>query len=462
MDRKTIVYRLIILIFVLGVAVGVVWLLAYFAKDGQIQEAVLGDSAMPIVEDTPVLGVVQPMSTKSSITTPEVPTSLLPQVPPTCEFGGQPVESIGITLTSMNTFTFSEPMVVLTDDMAIGIKHWLPDGQRLLITRELPEHRQSIELFNVATGETQVYATREYGGHLAWLDTLQAVVYVERRYVDRNAGLAQYDLWFSQGDPEGVQKLAENVLPFSVAIDANDQVSFFSATTNQLQNLDMTHKTIQSLPLDLTSWLYTKYPESVEEPKTMSSLYSFRLVQSPDNSILAASGDPWLYLIETQSGKVCEIELGYMGNIPHHATGVTWSPNAQYLAMKNKVSLPGELLPFSALTVLDVTQAKLFTMDITPEHDGSWYHLTDLAWSPNSQYLAILNDLGISQTEGVKSGLFIIDVISKQIQLGLSSYDLGGGEWGAQLAWDLTGEKLIINCPTKEFGQICLVTLTHK
>lgn len=453
MDRKTIVYRLIILIFVLGVSVGVVWLLAYFAKDGQIQEAVLGDSAMPIVEDTPVLGVVQPMSTKSSITTPEVPTSLLPQVPPTCEFGGQPVESIGITLTSMNTFTFSEPMVVLTDDMAIGIKHWLPDGQRLLITRELPEHRQSIELFNVATGETQVYATREYGGHLAWLDTLQAVVYVERRYVDRNAGLAQYDLWFSQGDPEGVQKLAENVLPFSVAIDANDQVSFFSATTNQLQNLDIAHKTIQSLPLDLTSWLYTKYPESVEEPKTMSSLYSFRLVQSPNNSILAASGDPWLFLIETQANKICEVDLGYLGHIPRRPTGVNWSHNGRYLALKNTAVLPGELLPFNDLFVLDTKDSQLLTLT-SPD----WRYVTDVAWSPDGQYLVFLGHLRFK-----KAHLFILNVEQRAIQVAQVSIDLGGGgDWGQQLYWQPNGQQLAVNCPTQEYGRLCLITLVIK
>jgi len=52
--------------------------------------------------------------------------------------------------------------VVLTHTSAVGIAGWLPDGERLLITRDIPgTNRQSIETFNTRTGEIQIYAQRE-------------------------------------------------------------------------------------------------------------------------------------------------------------------------------------------------------------------------------------------------------------------------------------------------------------
>ncbi|RMF40878.1 MAG: hypothetical protein D6755_13065 [Anaerolineae bacterium] len=71
---------------------------------------------------------------------------------PLCAFAGQPATAEpGPTL---DTFQFSEPRVVLTHTSAIGIAGWLPDDQRLLITKDIPgTNRQAVETVNTQTGE---------------------------------------------------------------------------------------------------------------------------------------------------------------------------------------------------------------------------------------------------------------------------------------------------------------------
>ncbi|MCS7221394.1 MAG: hypothetical protein RML36_08785 [Anaerolineae bacterium] len=51
---------------------------------------------------------------------------------------------------------------MLTHLAAIGIAGWLSDDQQLLITRDVPgTNRQSIDVFDIKTGELITYAERE-------------------------------------------------------------------------------------------------------------------------------------------------------------------------------------------------------------------------------------------------------------------------------------------------------------
>lgn len=80
----------------------------------------------------------------------------------------------------LEAYQFSEPKIALTHPAAIGIAGWLPEGQQLLITRDVHgTNRQSIDVFDVQTGELSPYAERDgSSGKPVWLAALKAVAYL--------------------------------------------------------------------------------------------------------------------------------------------------------------------------------------------------------------------------------------------------------------------------------------------
>jgi len=61
----------------------------------------------------------------------------------------------------LDAYSFSEPQVVLTHTAAIRSASWLPDSQRVLITRDFPQQPQEyVDILNVETQEVTPYAER--------------------------------------------------------------------------------------------------------------------------------------------------------------------------------------------------------------------------------------------------------------------------------------------------------------
>lgn len=88
--------------------------------------------------------------------------------------------------------------------------------------------------------------------------------------------------------------------------------------------------------------------------------------------------------------------------------------------------------------------------------------MTDMAWAPDSRYLAVLGTVRITETGSEKEGIFIVDVDQGEFHQILSNYDFGGGLWGSQLAWDPSGSQLAVNCPTPEEGRLCIILVRPK
>ena len=394
-----------------------------------------------------------PLPTKGPVAT-STPVAL-------CTFGPPVPPEPG---PSLDAYVFSEPSVVLTHTSGIGIIGWLPDGQRLLITRDIPgTNRQAIETLNIRTAEIQVYGQREgANGKPVWLSGLGGVAY------STLAG-QHHELWLSWGDPARAERIASRVEGLSLIADPTGQrlLYFPSLVSGQPRLLDVASRVEQAMPLNVAQWQYPKYPKLVQSMLTPSA---FRIAWHPDGSQLAFYTQPWTFLFDMRTNEVCEIDLGQSEpeNMPIWALEAKWSPNGRYLALITTGTFPGQAsgtgaaILYTDLTILDMRTGNLRTLQPAPDINGGEHYVTDMSWAPDSHYLAVLGVVRITETGSEKEGIFIVDVTRGEFQRVLSEHDFGGGSWGWQLAWDPSGSQLAVNCPTPEEGRLCIISVRPK
>ncbi|NJN68683.1 MAG: hypothetical protein HC884_19245 [Chloroflexaceae bacterium] len=125
------------------------------------------------------------------------PTEIVPTVTPAATDIPWPTPSPPDTALSLCTFTdpaspassatpvpyrFSEPTVILTNTGGtITIASWLPDNQRLLLTRSIAgSARETIETVDMRTGLVQRRAERHaLPGKPVWVEPQQAIAFVD-------------------------------------------------------------------------------------------------------------------------------------------------------------------------------------------------------------------------------------------------------------------------------------------
>ncbi|MDQ7029179.1 MAG: hypothetical protein Q9O62_05060 [Ardenticatenia bacterium] len=361
-------------------------------------------------------------------------------------------------------YQFSEPQVVLTHTLAVGIAGWLPEHQQLLITRDIPgTNRNSIDVLNTRTGELRSYAEREgYNGKPVWLPTLRAVAYIT--LVERN-----HELWVSHGVSQLIEPLVSSVWGPSLAVEPDGKHLWYFSRTNpdRPQRLNVETREAQPVLLDLASLRYPKYPEPIQ---SMLRPSPFQIAQHPNGSQLVFYTQPWTFLFDKRTDQVCEIDLGRSEpeNMPIWAMETQWSPNGRYLAFIATASFPGQAsgtgaaLLYTDLMILDTKTGDLRTLQIVPDINGRQHYVTDISWAPDSRYLAVLGVVRITETGSEKEGLFVVDVTTGEFQRVLSGDEFGGGSWGWQLAWDPSGSQLAVNCPTPEEGRLCIISVRPK
>lgn len=428
---------------------------------------ILGVLATALVLTSSGLGrSVEPASQalQSPIETPTQPPYPPPATPtpiPRCTFAARlaPVEPG----PPLEAYQFSEPRVVLTHASAIGIAGWLPDGQQLLITRDIPgTNRNSIDVFNISTGELSTYAEREgYDGKPVWLPALRTVAYAT--FVE-----GRHELWISRG-PQRVERLVPDVWGVSLAVapDGKHLWNFSRANPDRPQQLNVETRATQPVSLDLASLRYPKYPEPVQSRLGLSA---FQIAWRPDGSQLVFYTQPWTFLFDMRTNLVCEIELGRSEseNTPIWAMEAKWSPNGRYLAFITTGSFPGQAsgmgaaILYTDLTILDTGTGDLHTLQLAPDLNGGQHYITDISWAPDSRYLAALGVIRLTETGSEKAGLFIVDVTKGEFQQILSEHEFGGGLWNWQLAWALSDAQLAVNCPTPEEGRLCIISVRPK
>ncbi len=403
--------------------------------------------------ETPTLPPYPPPATPTPPGPPATPT-VAPTPIPRCTFAARPAPvEPGPPLEA---YQFSEPKIVLTHPAAIGIAGWLPDGQRLLITRDVPgTNRQSIDVLDVQTGELSTYAEREgSSGKPVWLAALKAVAYLTLVAEKGEEQPIRYhpELWISYGSPQRVECLISDVWgALAVEPDGKRLWYFSRANLDRPQQLNVETKAIQPAPLDLAPLRYPKYPEPVQ---SMLGLSAFQIAWHPDGSQLVFYTQPWTFLFDMRTNQICEIDLGRSEpeNMPIWAMEAKWSPNGRYLAFITIGSLPdqasgtGAAILYTDLTILDTRTGDLRTLQPAPDINPGQHYVTDIAWAHDSRHLAVLGLVRMDEVGIAYDGLFFVDAVSGEFRRILPDHEFGGA-WGWEAAWSPSGSLLAVLCP---------------
>jgi WD40 repeat protein len=321
------------------------------------------------------------------------PTPPGPPGVPLCDFtAGPEPDAFGPPL---DAFVFSQPQVVMTHKAAIGIASPLPDGESLLITRDVPgTDRQTIEVFNIHTRDSRVYAERTgNNGKPVWLAALEAAAY--STLVGQ-----QYELRISQGDAKQTERVAPSVEGLSLAAGPEGRRLLYlpGPTSNRPEVWDGANRSTEALQVNLDQWKYPKYPKDVQSILAPSA---FQVAWRPNGSQLVFYTLPWTFLFDIETNQVCEIDLGPFRDetvkaMPIWAFEAKWSPDGRYLALITTDTVPGQASGTGAailateLTIVDMKTGMLRNLQPTSDVTPGQHYVTDIAWSPDNQYIATL------------------------------------------------------------------------
>ncbi|MCS7251847.1 MAG: hypothetical protein RMK32_07485 [Anaerolineae bacterium] len=354
---------------------------------------------------------------------------------------------------------------MLTHPAAIYIAGWLPDGQRLLITRDVPgKHRQTIDVLDIETGELITYAEwEESPGRPVWLSALKAVAYLTLVAEEGKEPPTRYhpELWISYGSPQQAERLATDADgPLVADPDGKRLWYFLRSEPNRLQLCDVETRSPRGTLVDLAP---LRYPKPELEWAMRDLELSFWAARRPDGSQVLFYSQFWTFLLDVRSGRWCELEVGehepWM-HIPPWPLLAQWSPDGRYVAFVTTDTLDTRLLS-TWLTILDVETGERRTLSPGSETELGRHYVTDMAWFPDSRYLVALGV--VRMEEGVnKEGLFLVNAVTGESRRVLPEYEFGGGWDGRQLAWDPSGSFLAVYCPTSEEGRLCIVPVSPK
>mgnify|MGYP005620874823 CR=1 FL=1 len=366
-----------------------------------------------IVSPSPTTFLV--LESVSSVT-PEIPfIETAEREPiPSCTFNAQAQPRTPIS--SLDAYVFSEPEVVLTSATALRLFQWLPDGQRWLIGRDVAgKAEQTLEVFDLRTGETRLYAQAQIvGDKVAWLETEQAVLFVESLPDNRNM------LKLSYGADEPARELmADFRSPFSVRGGGEQLIFSANDQGGQLRVLQVSDGAATPLLTQLSGYYHT--------------------VPSADETWMAVYNHLHFYLANLVSEQVCEIDLGQVGTGEYakvRASDVTWSKDGRYLAMLTKYGNP---VRFFSLRIIDL-QAKALYDIVFDER-----FVFSIDWLPTSHMLLAAIDANPDPSLGSFDNLYLVDVASRNSRHILPEHQFfAAGDFG--VLWSPDGKTIGVAC----------------
>jgi WD40 repeat protein len=435
-----------------------------------------------------------PIPTYIPLITPTafVPTPTMPiaKEPPSCTF---PLPQTTTEESSPENYTFSDPRVMITDqNAAFSIIQWLPDSQRALIVRDVIkkgyEQYNSIELFNPRTVKVQVYAQPKYRMLPSWIPGLDGVLYPETRvnsYSTNANGMSiastvvsEQILSISNGDPNKIQNIEDEqykpfVLPHewiisSLAVKPDGSQIVYLKTNGknlfQFYSREVSQGSLrieQLIPFDTSLWAYKP-----QWAYTQLSVDSYGMAWRPNSTqiFLTANnsiyGSMYSFILDLDTGKICQIDFGSAPGESKHAEVARWSPNGRYLAIvRGWGYFP---VDFTDLDVLDTLTGKQYTLAFSLDVKGTRY-VTDIAWGPDNYHLVAIGEVNSFEHCAYSNTciepvdrLYLVDLISGKADLLFPSFQFSSG-WGTGLAWSPDGSKLLATCWDGSESRLCLV-----
>jgi WD40 repeat protein len=368
---------------------------------------------------------------------------------PACAFGNDASAPAEPKTPSLEAYTFSEPKVVLTSPRSIGINEWLPDNQRLLVTRSNTDgSRETFEIFDVRTGATELYA--EHDGPRTkpvWLAAEQAVAFTTIR-----SNFQEVALSIGRGKGAPVEELATDLgSPFLAPVAGGKEIAF--ATKNdQMQLRVMAAAQGQRQERLITPPLRAA---NAQPRVVLDAWQAMRTAWKPDGSMIAMYNKQQFFLVDAKTSQICTVDLGSDHTESRWALDVRWSPDGRYLAARTSMGGRKGQLAFTDLTVIDTATGQLRYIDLGVQY------VDEFAWLPNSRQLIAFGLLD-ANSEYFSPSLFITDVSSGDFRHVLPNHIFGGGLYEAEgggLALSSDGQRIALRCSLTQEDRLCFVDI---
>ncbi len=353
----------------------------------------------------------------------------------TCTFDA----SLGsiLSVLPLDAYTFSEPKVVLTNATTIKLIQWLPDGQRILLTRSSNSYLR-IETFNVDAHNVQIYGETAQAivGQPVWLPADQSVLFVENTANNRNI------LHIDRGVNQSVKSLQTNFATLFFSVDADIRHTILSA----IASTDST---------DILRTAYSVHPSpQVESYRLLiaNSEEEYQASLFSDGGKVTLYNSKGFYLVNL-AGQTCKYEnLSLDGKWTLNAK---WSADERYLALITAPKFYPNLLSleiFDSLTgnqrVVDLAGGMVSSIDWHPSYDTLLVTAQNTPQDPVQNYY---------------DGLYLVNGDEGIAKRFLENHQyIAIGYWGA--LWSPSGKAIAIAChrndapnPTIKEGRICLV-----
>ena len=342
--------------------------------------------------------------------------------------GGMPPEEPVIPLSA---YSFSEPTLVLTNTVPIGIQQWLPDSETLLVTRHTGYGNQ-LELLNVHTRiVTQLIAPNRAIDAPRWLATDHSVFWRELGSPDNEPGY-----WLRSFDPPGERRLSDNGtgagVPYAVSPDGT-QVLFLALPAGTQPFLwNQVTKMLRALPVDLATW---RYQNSLVYP-----FQSFNVNWQPGGDKILFWDGTWTFLYDLATNSGCEINMNNLSPTFPAIRDVSWAPDSRYLLFKLALepfytSIRG---PHGLLLILDTYTGDTVQFSLANS-------VTNFTWAPDSQTVAMFGDTEERIGQFPAFGFYLLNVRSGEYSRILPQQHTLGAV-AERIQWAQDGETLAIQC----------------
>jgi Tol biopolymer transport system component len=419
-------------------------------------------------------------STATFTFTPEPPkitetaTLSTPQEPPACTF---PLPQTTIEEAKPEEYSFSEPRIVATSDSGIEIVEWLPNSQRILITRRINgTTKQNIELFNPQTGESNIYVIGNNSLRPVWIERLVSIIYSDSQListpiyingmVDPTSVVVRQRLWLTNGNAdialllEDIQRTGSNVphewVTSNLIVQSNGSRIAYLKNNGELPwrlySRAISQDGLKSEKLSLIQGVYGGEGVWIESEKM-----TWRADTSQIFFYSSASPTNHTFVFDIDTDQICSLSFGGWVYFAR------WSPNGRYLAVIKSAGSKFPLHKNYYLVVLDTTTGKQYSLDSTKiglaETNECCMHIVDFTWAPDSSHLALIGTADFSGT-GTRvrhDRLYLFDFLSGEVENLFPSYLLISNIAGTGLAWSPDGTKLLATCPTESEGRLCLI-----
>ncbi len=352
-------------------------------------------------------------------------------------------------------YHFTEPRVVQTGGL-LQVAEWLPDNQRLLITRA--ESTVALEVLDITSGTTTPYGTvptifnRPY-----WIDQQHAIAVAAPRYQNNKLTGAALQLFAANGSMRELAPALEN--PF--VVPTPDRRGMTILTPQQPGQPQVLAADGSAAPVALPSIARTAADAAPRSfGLAFDPWFTPRFVWRPDGSRLLVYTQDTILLLNPATQERCTLDLGSSDRRQRWALKAAWSPDGRYLALNTAIERERGRIRNIEFTIIDTlngynTQLNLpFTLN------------KGVIWMPNSKQLLILGKTGTTSLGAGQAQLFLADLNTQQTLsvfpkqfFGFFSYESDDGV----MSLSSDGQVLALQClvPDKSNQKdICVVDIT--